>query len=203
MKLQQREDRLATSFNTGNGMEGAARRRPLKAGHRRRSTETGKARDEFFALAYLANGYNATAAYKSAHPRCAQRTAEVNGSRLLRKAEVSAFIEREEFERRQRLRMEADEALEGLSRIARADIRRLYDCDGHLLPIALWPLDIADCVKTVTATRYGPAVTLHDKLKAFELIAIAGGLLKRTPPAEPEFDHAAFLGIEPPAGESG
>jgi hypothetical protein len=51
---------------------------------------------ELFALAYLANGYNATAAYRAVHPKCSQRTAEVNGSRLLRKAEVHAFIEREQ-----------------------------------------------------------------------------------------------------------
>ena len=78
-------------------------------------------RAELFALEYLANGYNGTAAYKTTHPRCAQRTAEVNGSRLLRKAEVSAFIEREKSERKQRLRMDADEALEGITRHARGD----------------------------------------------------------------------------------
>ena len=59
-------------------------------------------RGELFALDFLANGYNATAAYKATHPRCAQRTAEVNGSRLLRKAEVSAFIESEKRERNTR-----------------------------------------------------------------------------------------------------
>jgi len=78
---------------------------------------------ELFALEYLANGYNATAAYKTTHPRCAQRTAEVNGSRLLRKAEVRAFIEHEQNERKRRLRMDADEALEGITRHARGDIR--------------------------------------------------------------------------------
>jgi len=34
-------------------------------------------RGELFALEYLANGYNATAAYKATHPRCAQRTAAI------------------------------------------------------------------------------------------------------------------------------
>jgi phage terminase small subunit len=65
--------------------------------------------------------------------RCAQRTAEVNGSRLLRKAEISAFIESEKRARRQRLRMDADEALEGITRHARADIRKLFK-NGRLLP---------------------------------------------------------------------
>src|SRR5262245_13886680 len=91
-----------------------------------------KKNDELIALEYLANGYNATAAYRSVHPKCRQRTAEVNGSRLLRKAEVHAFIEREQKARKQRLRMDADEALEAITRYARADIRKLFK-DGKLL----------------------------------------------------------------------
>ena len=156
---------------------------------------------ELFALEYLVNGYNATAAYKATHPRCTQRTAEVNGSRLLRKAEVAAFIEREKNERKQRLRMEADEALEGITRIARADIRRLFDDHGNVLPITLWPEDIADCVKALKPTPFGVTIVMYDKLKALELMAIAGGELKPQHQYKHTFDHAAYLAAEPPAGD--
>lgn len=124
-------------------------------------------REEMFALEYLANGYNATAAYRSLHPKCTQRTAEVNGCRLLRKAEVRAFIEHEQSERKKRLRMESDEALEGITRHARADIRKLFK-DGKLLPMNQWPDDIADCVRAIKHTAFGP-----------RLLALINPLLER------------------------
>lgn len=152
---------------------------------------------KLFALEYLANGYNATAAYRSVHPKCSQRTAEVNGSRLLRKAEVRAFIEHEQKERTKRLRMDADEALEGITRHARADIRQLFK-NGELIPIHQWPPEVADAVKSVKHTPFGLTVVMYDKLKARELMAIAGGALKPQHQHKHTFDHAAYLGAEPP-----
>jgi len=162
---------------------------------------TPKATEELFALDYLANGYNATAAYRSVHPKCSQRTAEVNGSRLLRKAEVRAFIEREQKERQKRLRMDADEALEGITRHARANIRKLFK-DGRLLPMNQWPDDIADCVKSIKHSRFGPTIVMSDALRALELMAVANGVLKQKHQhgASP-FDHAALVGAEPPSSE--
>jgi phage terminase small subunit len=156
--------------------------------------------NELIALEYLANGYNATAAYRSVHPRCSQRTAEVNGSRLLRKAEVRAFIELEQKERKKRLRMDGDEALEGITRHARADIRRLFK-DGKLLPVDQWPEEIADAVKAIKHTPSGPTIVMYDKLKARELMAIASGALKASPRHKDAFDPLAYLGSEPPPGD--
>jgi hypothetical protein len=125
----------------------------------------------------------------------------VNGSRLLRKAEVHAFIEREQKARKQRLRMEADEALEGITRHARGDIRLLFK-DSKLLPIDEWPDDVADCVKTVKRLPNGGfAVQFYDKLKARELMAIAGGEPKQRADHKHTFDYAAFVGAEPPADD--
>lgn len=163
--------------------------------------KTGCSSSQVFALEYLANGNNATAAYRAAHPKCSQRTAEVNGSRLLRKAEVAAFIKHEMNGRVERLRMDADEALLGISNIARADVRRLFSSDGNILPMRLWPTDVADAVKDLRSTPFGLELKLHDRLKAYELMAIAAGMLKRPRSAAPPFDHAAFLGAEPPTGD--
>jgi phage terminase small subunit len=137
-----------------------------------------KKNDELIALEYLANGYNATAAYRSVHPKCSQRTAEVNGSRLLRKAEVRAFIVHEQKERKKRLRVDADEALEGITRHARADIRQLFK-DGKLIPIDQWPEEIADSVKAIKHTPFGPTIVMYDKLRARELMAMADGVLRQ------------------------
>jgi hypothetical protein len=153
---------------------------------------------ERFALEYLANGYNATAAYRSVHPKCSQRTAEVNGCRLLRKAEVQTFIEREQDERGKRLRMDGDEALIAISRMARSDLRKLFR-NNRLLPVSEWPEDIADCVKALKPTPFGTSIVLHDKLKALELLAIASGALKPHHQHKHSFDVAAYLAAEPPA----
>jgi hypothetical protein len=93
--------------------------------------------------------------------------------------------------------MDADEALEGITRHARADIRKLFR-DGRLLPINQWPNDIADCIRSIKHTPFGPTVVMYDKLKALELMAIAGGALKRKADHNHTFDHAAYLGAEPP-----
>lgn len=157
--------------------------------------------DERFALEYLANGYNATRAYLSAHPKAKDRTGHVEGGRLLRKPSVAAFIEVEQQARKRRLQMDGDEALEAITRHARADIRRLYGKDSRLLPIAEWPDDAADAVKSVKPGTRGTAITLFDKLKARELMAIAGGKLHVKHDHVHSFDHAKYLGAEPPKGD--
>lgn len=156
--------------------------------------------DAEFVLTYLANGRNATAAYKAAHPRASQRTAEVNGSRTLRKTEVAAFLKQQEADRRARLQMDGDEALEGITRIARADPRRLFR-DNRLMPISEWPDDAADCVKALKPTPFGTSVVLYDKLKARELMAINAGKIRQRVDHKHTFDPAEYLGAEPPEGD--
>lgn len=156
--------------------------------------------DQLFALEYLKNGHNATAAYKTAHPRAKQRTAEVEGSKLLRKPEVIDFVEAELKERKRRLQMDGDESLESITRIARGDIRRLFK-NNRLLPLDEWPDDAADCVKAIKPTPFGTSIVFHDKLKARELMAVATGKLRTKVDATHRFDPAEYLGAEPPAGD--
>ena len=93
--------------------------------------------------------------------------------------------------------MDADEALEGITRHARADIRRLFK-DGKVLPIDQWPDNTADCVKTVKRLPNGGfALQLYDKLKARELMAIAGGELKQRADHKHTFDHP-YLALSHP-----
>lgn len=67
--------------------------------------------------------------------------------------------------------MDGDEALEGITRHARADIGRLFK-DGKLLPIDQWPADVRDSVKSIKPTPFGVAIVMYDKLKARELMAL-------------------------------
>ena len=45
-----------------------------------------------FCLNYLANGFNATAAYKAAYPAASLRSARELGHRLLTKVDIKAFL---------------------------------------------------------------------------------------------------------------
>lgn len=158
---------------------------------------------EAFALEYLGNGFNATAAYRTVHPGVTQRTAEVEGSKLLRKPEVEKILDRERKARMKRLQMDGDEALEGLTRHARKDtndLRKLFK-NGKLLPIEQWPDDVADCVKAVKPTPFGISLVMYDKQRARTLLALNGGKIRPKKAGEMNFDHAAYLGAEPPPGD--
>ena len=97
-------------------------------------------------------------------------------------------------------RFERRTALEGITRHARGDIRKLFK-NNRLLPISEWPDDVADCVKAIKPTPFGTAVVFYDKLKALELMAIAGGKLQQKFDHAHKFDHLLCLGAEPPVGD--
>ncbi len=156
--------------------------------------------DELFCLEFLRNGENAKRAYMATHPKAKERTAEVEGSKFLRKPEIKDFIDKERAERKKRLRMDGDEALDAITRIARGNPRALFK-NNRLLPIDEWPEDALDCVKAIKPTPFGTALTFYDKLRARELLAVADGKLRQKVDHLHAFDHIAFLGAEPPEGE--
>ena len=73
-------------------------------------------------------GFNATAAYKKAHPSVKDTTAASNGWKLLRKAEIQEAIKA----RLDEVHMGADEALKLLSDIARGDVTEFLTPFGNL-----------------------------------------------------------------------
>lgn len=154
---------------------------------------------ELFVAEYLANGGNATAAYRSAHNGGVKdSTAASEASKLLRVPKIRARVDAGRQERFRRLAMEGDEAIALLSLRARADIRQCFDEKGKLLPLAELPDTVALAVKSVKADG---TLVLHDGLKAAELMAIATGRLKNTLNLNHTFDHARHLaGLDDPAG---
>src|SRR5687767_7955074 len=66
---------------------------PRRANQGRREKSHGlKAAQRAFCLEYLRNGFNATAAYKSAYPGVADPSARSNAWRLLTNADIRAFL---------------------------------------------------------------------------------------------------------------
>ena len=156
---------------------------------------------ELFVLKYLANGMNAAAAYRAAHPRASQRTAETQGSEYLKRPEVQRLLELHRKERRQRLQMEADEAIERLTRIGRADIRNFFK-NGRVIPIEQIPDAEADAVKSIKLAADGTiTIQLYDKLRALEMLAIDAGRIRPQRNHKDAFDLVDYLGAQPPRGD--
>jgi phage terminase small subunit len=89
------------------------------------------------ATTWLANGFQAAAAYREAHPGCSDRTAQVEGSRTLSLPAVRAFIRACLDEWLGPLEMSAEEAVRRIGAMARADVRVLHEKAGKLLPVML------------------------------------------------------------------
>lgn len=69
-----------------------------------------------------------------------EKSAHVNGPRMLDNAVVKAAIENAQVKREERTQIDADWVLKRLAAEAEADIADLYDDDGNLLPVKEWPL---------------------------------------------------------------
>lgn len=121
---------------------------------------------------YLGNG---TRAYRESHPDCtSDKAAAVGAWRTLRLAKVRDLVEASKAARWKRSTMQADEVLALVAQDARADIRRLYDDAGVLLPVHLWPDDIADSVVAVQGDR----VVLASKSAARRIMLEQTGTIK-------------------------
>jgi phage terminase small subunit len=124
-----------------------------------------------FCLTYLANGFNASAAYKSAHPGVTDGTARTEGHRTLAIPNIKAFLDKRLAHRWKALQMDGDEVLGRIALDARADIRLAYDANGNMLPVSEWPDDLANSVVAVQQTVQGMKIVLTNKLAARRIIA--------------------------------
>lgn len=131
-----------------------------------------------FCLNYLANGFNATAAYKAAYPAAKDHTARVDGCRLLAKANVKAFISQGLEDRWKARQISGDQALARVALDATSDLRDLYGADGQILPAHLWPDDLANSIEAIEHRADGGIrVKLVSKLGARRIILEQTGKL--------------------------
>lgn len=151
-----------------------------------------KPQHKIFALTYLANGGNATAAYNEAFGPGKRKpsSTHVNASKLLSSAKVQAFIAAQGVKTLQAIEATAEEAMAAITRTLRLDPRLLLDEKGAPLPMNLWPDDVALVVKGVKANG---DVIFYDKMKAAELIAEAHGRIKKKLDVSLTFDHVRYL----------
>lgn len=135
------------------------------------------AKQRAFCVAYLANGFNATAAAKEAG--YSARTAESQGSRLLRNAKVAAYLASKTKKAFADREITAKRVLDEIAKLAFFDPRRLYNPYGSLLPVHELEPEVAAAIAGVDVRelfadgdRIGELkkVKFADKVKALELL---------------------------------
>lgn len=90
-----------------------------------------------FAEGYLANGQNATAAYKAAYPNTTSDTsAAACGAKLLRNAKVKEYINQRQQKLSDKLQITQEMVLEGYRRLAFYDNRKFFDENDNLVSVA-------------------------------------------------------------------
>jgi phage terminase small subunit len=129
------------------------------------------AKQQAFVEAYLANGFNATAAARKAG--YSERTAHAIGWENLRKPEIATLIQQGMAERA----MSADEVLARIAEQARGTMDDFLDEDGKIDLKQGRERGKLHLVKTRSVTKEGERIELYSSQMALEILAKAHGLL--------------------------
>ncbi len=124
---------------------------------------------------------NATKAYKVAYPRVKQRTAEVNGNKLLSNTEVKEYIEKAIEERKKRTEVTQDMVIDELKAIAFSNATSFVNIkNGVVLIDDTNGLDknIKKTIVGIKEGRNGIEVKMADKMQALEMLGRHLGMFK-------------------------
>lgn len=150
-----------------------------------------------FCLEYLRNGFNASAAYRAAHPNVTEKTAWELGSRMLRNIKVRTFLDARQAAAWKGKTCDADEVLGRLAGDATSDVRLLFDAHGHLKKPHEWPDAIANSIDSVELRADGGLrIRLVSKLAARRTLLEVSGRLRQTGTSIDELAEAMKRDIE-------
>lgn len=157
-----------------------------------RSQDTDKAKrltpkQESFCLAYLETG-NASEAYRKSYSAEGMKPETINkrASELLADGAIAGRIQELSAKAESDAVMTRQRALERLSLIAETNITDILEFDQHEVdtdegPVreTIWRMKDSEevartaqvAIKSVTMTKYGPKIEMHDKLAAIQQIA--------------------------------
>jgi len=134
------------------------------------------AKQQRFVAEYLVDLNAKQAAIRAGY---SPRSAETNGNRLLRNAQVAAAVEAAKAERQARTEITADAVLQRLAAVAFGDVRELFGEDGSLKPVGelseaaaamLASLDVVMTLNDDGSVTRTSKVRLNDRLRALELL---------------------------------
>lgn len=134
---------------------------------------------------------NAAAAYRAVYPRAKPATAETNGPRLLRKAQVAALVADLQAKQLAKVDASAERVKLELARLAFVDLGTAYDDKGNLLPLHEMPEDTRRAISAVKVFEefegFGKdrvhvgdvrEVKLFSKPEALQMLAKHHGMLR-------------------------
>jgi phage terminase small subunit len=132
------------------------------------------ARRRKFVLEYCRNGFRASAAAVKAG--YSEKSARYIGSQLLNDPDIVKHIKELTRKQFKALQMDAEETLVRIAAVARADVRKLFDDSGKLIPTIDLDDDIARAVQSVDIVRKGDGeqvvkVKLEPRLPTLQLLA--------------------------------
>ncbi len=126
------------------------------------------ARQQAFVREYLVDLNATQAAVRAGY---SPKTAEVQGSRLLRFVQVAAAIDEALKARAARVEASADDVLRELTRLALVDVGEAFDAEGRLLPLASMPAEVRRAIVSMETGALGVVkVRFADKVKSLELL---------------------------------
>lgn len=142
--------------------------------------------------------FRAAKAYEIAGYKTTGGASRANASRLLLKERVAAAINARLGARVKALRiMDGDEALEGISQLARSDIRLVFPENSWVRKL---PDDVAVCIKSIRPGKHGYTIELYPKDHALEVMAKVSGRLKETVKVEHTLEEIMALANQPQQG---
>jgi len=136
-------------------------------------------KEQNFAHEYLVDLNASKAAIRAGY---SQKTAYAIANKLLRKAEVAAYIQEAMDKRAKRVDINKDDVLKEISKLAFSDIRKIFDENGNLLPPHMLPDEVAATISSidVVTTRipgkdaveveYTSKIRFWDKRASLELL---------------------------------
>lgn len=138
-------------------------------------------KQKIFADEYLTD-LNATRAYKVAYPKIKKdEVSRANGSRLLTKANVAAYIDKRMKDREKRTEVTQDRVLQELAAIAFAKATDYVEVSGECVTIRP-TAELSDrqisAIAGIKEGKNGIEVKLNDKEKALELLGRHLGMFK-------------------------
>lgn len=157
-------------------------------------------KQERFVQEYLVDS-NATRAAQAAG--YSERTAESQGSRMLRNVKVLAFLDAARDAQAERVEVKADDVLRELKRIGESDIGDLFDAHGALRPLKDMPVGVRRAISSIEVEQLKvegavvgtvAKVKFWDKPKALELLGKHRRLFVDKVETTVQFSHEDALG---------
>lgn len=133
-----------------------------------------KEQHKIFCDEYLID-FNGTRAYKQAYgEQLSNEVAAVNASNLLRKPNISQYIDKRVKAREKRTEIKQDDVVRSLKNILDANVTDLVNASGSFTfsvkDTSKIPKELQYAIKSIKPGRDGIEIEFYDKLKAAELL---------------------------------